>query len=86
MGLCSTCGKPQMIHATKDESDNWKPNGAAHKVLQENEYVPEVKFTIAPLSQKHGFMTRADINKSEDKATIKEGIDRAVDFLKKYNK
>jgi Dienelactone hydrolase family len=85
IALCSNCSKPQMIHATKDESDNWKPNGAAHKALQENGKVADVEFTIAPSSQSHGFMTRVDVSVDENKAAVKEGIDKAVAFLKKHN-
>jgi dienelactone hydrolase len=85
IALCTTCAKPQMIHATKMESDNWKPNGAAHKALQENDKVSDVEFSLAPPSQSHGFMTRADLSKDENKAAVKEGIDKAVAFLKKHN-
>ncbi|KAL3918066.1 MAG: hypothetical protein SGARI_007563, partial [Bacillariaceae sp.] len=85
VSLCGTCQKPQMIHATKDESDNWKPNGAAHKLLEENDKVTEVQFTIAPPSQSHGFMTRADTRVEENKAAVKEGVDKAVAFMKKYS-
>lgn len=83
--LCSNCSKPQMIHATKDKRDNWKPNGAAHKALQENGKVADVEFVIAPSSQSQGFMTRVDVSVDENEAAIKEGIDKVVAFLKKHN-
>ncbi|KAG7352572.1 dienelactone hydrolase family protein [Nitzschia inconspicua] len=83
--LCETCAKPQMIHATKHESDNWKPNGAAHNALQKNEKVSDVEFSLAPFSQSHGFMTRADMTRKEDQDALKEGVDKAVAFLKKHN-
>lgn len=50
VALCATCQKPQMLHATKDESDNWKPTGAAHKLLEENDKVSEVQYSLAPSS------------------------------------
>ena len=85
VALCATAQKPQMLHATKNESDNWKPNGAAHKLLEENDKVEEVQYSIAPTSQSHGFMTRVDTRVEENKAAVKEGVDMAVAFLKKYN-
>ena len=85
IALCASCKKPQMVHATKGESCNWKPNGKAHKLLEENNNVPEVQYSIAPSSQSHGFMTRVDVSKEENMAAVKEGIDKAVAFLKKYN-
>jgi dienelactone hydrolase len=83
--LCTTCAKPQMLHVSKNESDDWKPNCAAHKALQGNDKVADVEFSLAPSSQNHGFMTRADITKEENKAAVKEGVDKAVAFLKKHN-
>lgn len=85
LALCSTCKRPQMLHATKNESTNWKPEGAAHQLLKENENVPEVQFTLAPSSQNHGFMTRVDMSQEANKAAVKEGVDLAVAFLKKHN-
>ena len=83
--LCRSCKKPQLVHATKDESENWRPNGAAHQALQENPNVSEVQFSLAPSSQSHGFMTRSDTRVAENMKAVKEGMDLAVAFLKKHN-
>ncbi|CAE7218610.1 unnamed protein product, partial [Symbiodinium natans] len=85
VGLCRTCKRPQLMHATKQESDNWKPDGAAHKALQENENVPEVQFSLARSTMSHGFMTRVDTNVEDNRSAIKEGVDLAMAFLEKYN-
>ncbi|CAB9526347.1 Dienelactone hydrolase family protein [Seminavis robusta] len=85
VGLCRTCKGPQLIHATKNESANWKPDGAAHKALEENENVQEVQFTLARNTQSHGFMTRVDTNIEDNRSAIKEGVDCAMGFLEKYN-
>jgi dienelactone hydrolase len=59
IALCHGRHKPQLVHATKHESDNWKPaDGAAHRALEANGNVPEVRYTLAPDSQNHGFMSR----------------------------
>lgn len=85
VGLCRTCQRPQLIHSTKNESDDWKPDGAAHKLLLENDQVPEVQFSLAPQNQSHGFMTRADMRVETNRVAIKEGLNLGVAFLKKYN-
>lgn len=85
VALCKTAQKPQLFHATKNESANWKPNGTAHRALEENPNVPEVQFTLAPNSQSHGFMTRVDVRVEENFKAVKEGVDLGVAFLKKYN-
>jgi dienelactone hydrolase len=83
--LCKTVKRPQLIHATKNESSKWKPGGAAHKALEENENCPEVQFSLAPKTQSHGFMTRADTSVDQNREAVKEAVDMAVAFLKKYN-
>ena len=74
-----------MIHSTQQESKKWKPDGAAQKALEENDDVSEVRFTIAPKSQMHGFMTRADMAVEENRKAVKDGLEMARSFLEKYN-
>lgn len=87
IALCHGCRQPQLIHATKHESNKWKPNGAAHAALQDNPSVAEVQFSLAPQSQSHGFMTRVDVDKNKEGAVaVKEGLALAESFLRKHNK
>ena len=83
--MAVNCRAPQCIHATKQESAKWKPNGAVHKALEENENVAEVQFTLARPSVSHGFMTRVDMSVEDNRSAVKEGFDLALAFLKKYN-
>lgn len=84
--LCHRCRTPQMVHATKSESVAWKPDGAAHQALQLNTNVAEVQFRQAPLTESHGFMTRADIFANESsRQAVEEGMDLAVQFIQEYS-
>ena len=86
IALCQRCSKPQLIHATKNESDAWKPNGKAHQAFIDNPNVPEIQFSLAPNTQSHGFMTRVDCFRDPvGRQAVQEGLKLALSFLKEYN-
>lgn len=83
--LCRRCTRPQMVHATKSESDSWKPNGKAHEALQANPNVTEVQFQQAVSTESHGFMTRSDLSNESSRQAIEEGMKLAIEFATKFS-
>ena len=83
--LCKHIRCPQYFLATRDEPDSWKPNGQAHKALQDNTNVEEIQFVAAPSTEIHGFMTRSDWQNPKTRKAMESALQESCDFVKKYH-
>mmetsp|Transcript_52581 Transcript_52581/g.97347 ORF Transcript_52581/g.97347 Transcript_52581/m.97347 type:complete len:273 (+) Transcript_52581:54-872(+) len=77
--VCKDIKCPQLMLATKSESDRWKPNGAAHKACEE--VLPgKIRWELQD-GVMHGYMTRGDTQKAETMQAVKYGFDSMIAFL-----
>merc|ERR1740117_596551 len=65
IALCRAIKVPQLVLATRMESDKWKPNGAAQRACEED---GTKTIWLLEEKQKHGFMMRGDTSNEEMRA------------------
>lgn len=68
---------PQLVLATRDEPESWKPGGSAQNILQESSSGHVFK-EISSVS--HGFLPRGDLSDP----TMAEAVNRSMEYIKGF--
>lgn len=78
--VCRSIKCPQLMIATKSESEKWRPNGEAHKAC-EMALPGKVTWHLQDNAM-HGYMTRGDTLKPETMEAVKYGFESMMTLFK----
>mmetsp|Transcript_12461 Transcript_12461/g.27747 ORF Transcript_12461/g.27747 Transcript_12461/m.27747 type:complete len:276 (-) Transcript_12461:8-835(-) len=81
--VCKDVKCPQLMIVTKNESERWKPDGAAHKACEEAlAGLPGTVLWELQDGMMHGYMTRGDTQKVETMQAVQYGFDSMIGFFR----